>query len=90
MKVCEALEERENRQSDLPCYVKGFQEWDEEDVETWMICDAEDYGFQMLNDDEIVISMQELFDPVDDETDEDEDNNNESSKDHQMLTCFLR
>ncbi|PRD34929.1 UNVERIFIED_CONTAM: hypothetical protein NCL1_13099 [Trichonephila clavipes] len=37
--------------------------------------------FQMLNDDEIVTSMQEKFDPVDDETDEDEDsNNNESSK----------
>ncbi|GFT06126.1 hypothetical protein TNCV_1595421 [Trichonephila clavipes] len=38
-------------------------------------------GFQMLNDDEIVTSMQEESDPVDDETDEDEDNNNnESSK----------
>ncbi|GFV48992.1 hypothetical protein TNCV_2164821 [Trichonephila clavipes] len=35
----------------------------------------------MLNDDEIVTSMQEKSDPVDDETDEDEDsNNNESSK----------
>ncbi|GFY17068.1 uncharacterized protein TNCV_1088441 [Trichonephila clavipes] len=35
----------------------------------------------MLNDDEIVTSVQEEFDPVDDETDEDEDNNNnESSK----------
>ncbi|GFV97062.1 uncharacterized protein TNCV_3526481 [Trichonephila clavipes] len=35
----------------------------------------------MLNDDEIVISVQEEFDPVDNETDEDEDNNNnESSK----------
>ncbi|GFU68671.1 hypothetical protein TNCV_308861 [Trichonephila clavipes] len=46
-----------------------------------MACDAEDYGFQMLNDDEIVTSVQEESDPVDDETDEDEDNNNsESSK----------
>ncbi|GFV62723.1 hypothetical protein TNCV_901781 [Trichonephila clavipes] len=34
----------------------------------------------MLNDDEIVASVQAEFDPVDDETDEDEDNNNESSK----------
>ncbi|GFU39572.1 hypothetical protein TNCV_386621 [Trichonephila clavipes] len=42
-------------------------------------CDAEDCGFQMLNDDETVTSVQE-YDPVDDETDEDEDNNNESSK----------
>ncbi|GFW69932.1 hypothetical protein TNCV_1403851 [Trichonephila clavipes] len=48
---------------------------------TWIAYDAEDCGFQRLNDDEIVISMQEESDPVDDETDEDEDNNNaESSK----------
>ncbi|GFU21933.1 uncharacterized protein TNCV_3284011 [Trichonephila clavipes] len=45
-----------------------------------MACDAEDCGFQMLNDDEIVTSAQEESDPVDDETDEDEDNNNESNK----------
>ncbi|GFW25632.1 uncharacterized protein TNCV_1308931 [Trichonephila clavipes] len=55
--------------------IPGFQEYDEEDVETWMTCDAEDCGFQMLNDDEIVTSVQEESDPVDDETDEDEDNN---------------
>ncbi|GFX30637.1 hypothetical protein TNCV_4861611 [Trichonephila clavipes] len=48
-------------------------------LENWMACDAEDCGFQMLNDDEIVISVQES-DPVDDEMDEDEDNNKESSK----------
>ncbi|GFT26800.1 hypothetical protein TNCV_3709851 [Trichonephila clavipes] len=41
-----------------------------------MACDAEDDGFQILNDDEIV---QEESDPVDDETDEDEDNNNSES-----------
>ncbi|GFT14805.1 uncharacterized protein TNCV_3482781 [Trichonephila clavipes] len=35
----------------------------------------------MLNDDEIVTSVQEVSDPVDDETYEDDDNNNnESSK----------
>ncbi|GFX46133.1 uncharacterized protein TNCV_2094491 [Trichonephila clavipes] len=34
----------------------------------------------MLNDDEIVTSVQVESDPVDDETDEDEDSNNESSK----------
>ncbi|GFX74414.1 hypothetical protein TNCV_3453621 [Trichonephila clavipes] len=34
----------------------------------------------MLNDDEIVTSMQEESEPVDDETPEDEDNNNESNK----------
>ncbi|GFV91393.1 uncharacterized protein TNCV_899101 [Trichonephila clavipes] len=46
-----------------------------------MACDAKDCGFQMLNDDEIVTSVQDVSDPVDDETDEDEDsNNNENSK----------
>ncbi|GFU11123.1 uncharacterized protein TNCV_2936551 [Trichonephila clavipes] len=34
----------------------------------------------MLNDDEIVTSVQAEYDLVDDETDEDEDNNNVSSK----------
>ncbi|GFV97535.1 hypothetical protein TNCV_2040431 [Trichonephila clavipes] len=37
-------------------------------------------GFQILNDGEIVTSVQDDSDLVDDETDEDEDNNNESSK----------
>ncbi|GFV33241.1 uncharacterized protein TNCV_3948951 [Trichonephila clavipes] len=59
--------------------IPRFQECVEEDVETWRACDAENCGFQMLNDDEIVTSMQEEYDPVYDETDEDEDNN-ESSK----------
>ncbi|PRD30103.1 UNVERIFIED_CONTAM: hypothetical protein NCL1_27416 [Trichonephila clavipes] len=46
-----------------------------------MPCNAGDCGFRMLNDDEIVTSMQEESDPVNDETDEDEDNNNnENSK----------
>ncbi|GFW85842.1 hypothetical protein TNCV_854911 [Trichonephila clavipes] len=36
-------------------------------------------GFQMLNYDEIVTSVQAESDPVDDETNEDKDNNNESS-----------
>ncbi|GFW69970.1 uncharacterized protein TNCV_1404231 [Trichonephila clavipes] len=58
--------------------IPGFQECD--DVETWMACDVEDCGFQML-DDEIVTYVQEEPKPVDDETDEDEgNNNNESSK----------
>ncbi|GFW44517.1 uncharacterized protein TNCV_4389761 [Trichonephila clavipes] len=35
--------------------IPGFQECDEEDVEIWMACDAEDCGFQMLNDDGIMI-----------------------------------
>ncbi|PRD24425.1 UNVERIFIED_CONTAM: hypothetical protein NCL1_43811 [Trichonephila clavipes] len=45
-----------------------------------MACYAENYGFQMLYDDEIVTSVQEESDPVDDETDEDEDNNNNESR----------
>ncbi|GFU66438.1 uncharacterized protein TNCV_3806811 [Trichonephila clavipes] len=56
-----------------------FQECDEEDVETWMACEAEVCGFQLLNDDEIVTSMQEESDPVNDETDEAESNNNSES-----------
>ncbi|PRD29129.1 UNVERIFIED_CONTAM: hypothetical protein NCL1_30327 [Trichonephila clavipes] len=60
--------------------IPGFQECDKEDVETWMACDAEGCGFKMLNDDDIMISVQEESDPVDHETDEDEDNNNKVSK----------
>ncbi|GFU04056.1 uncharacterized protein TNCV_862331, partial [Trichonephila clavipes] len=70
-----------SRHTDIVQSIPGFQECDEEDVKTWMACDAEDCGLQMLNDDEIVTSMQEESDPVNDETDEDEDHNiNESSK----------
>ncbi|GFY14501.1 hypothetical protein TNCV_1315551 [Trichonephila clavipes] len=58
--------------------IPGFQECDE-DMETWMASDAEDCGFQVLNEDEIETSVQEESDPVDDETDEDEANN-ESGK----------
>ncbi|GFT53353.1 uncharacterized protein TNCV_3323851 [Trichonephila clavipes] len=59
--------------------IPGFQECDEEDVETWMACDVDDCGYQMLNDDEIVTSVQKESDPVDDETDEYENNNNNGS-----------
>ncbi|GFX25852.1 uncharacterized protein LOC103524116 [Trichonephila clavipes] len=45
-----------------------------------MVCNAEDCGFQKLNDDEIVTSVQEESDPVNDETDEDEDNNNNNNE----------
>ncbi|GFX11178.1 hypothetical protein TNCV_4424371 [Trichonephila clavipes] len=46
-----------------------------------MACNAEDSGFQMLHDDEIMTSLHEESDPVDDKINEDEDNkNNESSK----------
>ncbi|GFT03235.1 uncharacterized protein TNCV_3610901 [Trichonephila clavipes] len=68
--------------------ILGFQECDEKDIETWMSCDAEDCGFQMLNDDEIVTSVQEESDPVDDETDKDEDNNNESIKGPSNAVAF--
>ncbi|GFY06187.1 hypothetical protein TNCV_3108661 [Trichonephila clavipes] len=53
-----------------PVDVLGFQECDEEDVEILM---AEDCRFQMQKDEEIVTSVQEESDSVDDETDEDED-----------------
>ncbi|GFV86586.1 uncharacterized protein TNCV_4184411 [Trichonephila clavipes] len=53
-----------------------------------MESDAEDCGFQMPNDDEIVTSVQEECNPVDDETNEDEENNNESSKDTSNADVF--
>ncbi|GFW60804.1 uncharacterized protein TNCV_2672251 [Trichonephila clavipes] len=53
-----------------------------------MACDAEDCGFQMLNDDDILTSVQKESDPVDYEMDEDEDNNNESSKDPSNADAF--
>ncbi|GFU49878.1 hypothetical protein TNCV_4686431 [Trichonephila clavipes] len=56
-----------------------------------MACDAEDCEFQMLNGDEIVTSVQEESDPVDDETDEDDDKTTTKvARVHQMLTRFLR
>ncbi|GFY30846.1 uncharacterized protein TNCV_3120061 [Trichonephila clavipes] len=69
--------------------IPEFQECEEEDVETWMACDAEDCGFQMLNDDEIVTSVQEESDPVDYRTDEDEDNTTKVARVHQVL-IFVR
>ncbi|GFX92218.1 uncharacterized protein TNCV_1741381 [Trichonephila clavipes] len=62
--------------TDLFQSIPGVQECDEENAETWMACNAKDCGFQMLNDDEILPSVQKVSNPVDDETDDDEDNNN--------------
>ncbi|GFT78581.1 hypothetical protein TNCV_3662501 [Trichonephila clavipes] len=56
-------------------------------VNIWLVYDAEDCGFYMLIDDEIVIYVQKESDPVDDETDEDEDNN-ESSNDPSNADAF--
>ncbi|GFT00745.1 uncharacterized protein TNCV_3114181 [Trichonephila clavipes] len=54
-----------------------------------MACDAEDCGFQILNDDQIVTSVQKESDPVDDETNEDEvNNNNENSKSQSNADAF--
>ncbi|GFW31261.1 uncharacterized protein TNCV_2578421 [Trichonephila clavipes] len=71
-------DEHGEENTDFVQSIPGFQECDE-DVETWMACDAEDSGFHMLNDHEIVTSVQEKSDPVDDETDEDEGNNYDES-----------
>ncbi|GFV35410.1 uncharacterized protein TNCV_3204421 [Trichonephila clavipes] len=67
--------------------IPGFQECDE-DVETYMACDAEDCAFQMLNDDEIVTSGQEESHPVNDETYVDENINNESNKSLSSADAF--
>ncbi|GFV62399.1 uncharacterized protein TNCV_4680111 [Trichonephila clavipes] len=53
-----------------------------------MAYDAKDYGFQMLNDDEITTSVPES-NPVEEEIDEDEDNNYyEISKDSSNADAF--
>ncbi|GFW41996.1 uncharacterized protein TNCV_7041 [Trichonephila clavipes] len=54
-----------------------------------MACDAEDCRFQMLNDDEIVTSVQEESDPADNEMDEDKERTTKVARVHQMLTSFL-
>ncbi|GFT64025.1 hypothetical protein TNCV_2314671 [Trichonephila clavipes] len=75
--------------TDFDQSIPGFRECDEEGVKTWMACDAEGCGFQVLNDDEIVTSLQEESDPIDDETNEDEDKNNtESSKGSSKADAF--
>ncbi|GFT06159.1 uncharacterized protein TNCV_1595641 [Trichonephila clavipes] len=56
-----------------------FQECDE-DIETWMVSNAEDCGFQMLNDGGIVTSVQEESDHVCYEMDEEEDSNSNESR----------
>ncbi|GFS85938.1 hypothetical protein TNCV_1219361 [Trichonephila clavipes] len=53
-----------------------------------MACDAEDCAFQMQNDDEIVTSVQEESDPVNDETKDNEDISNESSKGPSIADAF--
>ncbi|GFX11578.1 uncharacterized protein TNCV_5141531 [Trichonephila clavipes] len=58
----------------------GFQEYNE-DIETRMACDAEDCGFQMLNDNYSVNSVQEESDPID-------EGNNESSKGPSKAEAF--
>ncbi|GFS67254.1 hypothetical protein TNCV_2902611 [Trichonephila clavipes] len=57
-----------------------------------MAGDAEDCGFQMLNDVEIGTSVQEESNPVGNEMDEDEDNkNNEVERvHHASITRFLQ
>ncbi|GFW24125.1 uncharacterized protein TNCV_4951691 [Trichonephila clavipes] len=73
----------DNQREEITVFVQSirrFQECVEENVRTRLPCNAEDWGFEMLNDNEIVTSVQKESDPDDDETDEDEDNNNESSK----------
>ncbi|GFW15577.1 uncharacterized protein TNCV_4657171 [Trichonephila clavipes] len=70
----------DDHREEITYFIQSIPEFQEcnEDAETWMTCDAEDCGFQMLNDDEIVTSVQEESDTIDDETDN--YNNNESSK----------
>ncbi|GFW81390.1 uncharacterized protein TNCV_377381 [Trichonephila clavipes] len=86
---CELSDLHREEITDFVQSIPGFQECYEEDVEIWLAYDAEDRAFQMLSDDEIVTSVQEKSNPVDDETNEDEDNNyNESSKSPSNADAF--
>ncbi|PRD36060.1 UNVERIFIED_CONTAM: hypothetical protein NCL1_09772 [Trichonephila clavipes] len=76
--------------TDIAQSILGFQECYEDDVETWMICDAEDRGFQMLYDDEIVTSIPEESDPATMKRMETRTTTTtEVSRVHQMLTRFM-
>ncbi|GFX19366.1 uncharacterized protein TNCV_3015051 [Trichonephila clavipes] len=54
-------DDHEEENTDFVQSIPGFQERDE-DIETWMACNAEDCGFQMLNDDKFVICVKEESD----------------------------
>ncbi|KFD56358.1 hypothetical protein M513_02813 [Trichuris suis] len=43
-------------------------EYDNSNIETWLLCDSEDMGFQILSDDEIIKSIMKLEVAQDDKT----------------------
>ncbi|GFV69997.1 hypothetical protein TNCV_5074621 [Trichonephila clavipes] len=74
--------------SESPIRYSEFQECYEEDVETRMACDAEDCGFQMLNDDEFVTSVQEELSTM--KQMKTRTATTKVAMVHQMLTRFVR
>ncbi|GFW99164.1 uncharacterized protein TNCV_3009321 [Trichonephila clavipes] len=70
--------------------IPGFPKCDEEDVENWMACDTEDCGFQMLNDDEILTSVQEESTLSTMKRMKTRTTTTKVARVHQMLTRFLR
>ncbi|XP_067136916.1 jerky protein homolog-like [Centruroides vittatus] len=54
------------------CY--GFEECDNENIQDWLECDADDPGYQILSDDEIIASVIDNQDPCDDEEEPSDDN----------------
>ncbi|GFT19044.1 uncharacterized protein TNCV_3212691 [Trichonephila clavipes] len=66
--------------------IPGFQECDE-DVETWMACNADDRGFQIVNDDEIVNPTLSTMKWMNTRT---TTTTTKVARIQQMLTCFLR
>ncbi|KFD56364.1 hypothetical protein M513_02819 [Trichuris suis] len=46
-------------------------EYDNSNIETWLLCDSEDMGFQILSDDEIIKSIMKLEVAEDDKTEAD-------------------
>ncbi|GFV79763.1 uncharacterized protein TNCV_1725881 [Trichonephila clavipes] len=76
--------------TDFVQWILGFEECGEEDVNTWMACDAEDYGFQMLNDGEIMTSVQEESDSLSTMKQMRTTTTAKVAKLYQILTRFLR
>ncbi|XP_067123781.1 jerky protein homolog-like [Centruroides vittatus] len=57
------------------CY--GFEECNNENIQDWLKCDADDAGYQISSDDEIIASVIDNQDPCDDEEEPSDDNHAE-------------
>ncbi|GFV72840.1 uncharacterized protein TNCV_1325511 [Trichonephila clavipes] len=84
-------DDRREENTNIVQSIPDFQECNEEDVEIWMAWMHKIVDFKLLNDDEILSSLQEESNHVDDEVDKDQriTTTTKVARVHQMLTCFL-